>query len=185
MRFSFHFVLICLALLVCLQSAGAAPHAALRRQDDNTTEDVPASTTQESAARQSSGTPTLEPKSTPTPTPSNQASSRAESDRPSFTVASSTKPSESASIPTEVPSTDSSNDPAPSSSPSKFHDEISQARKLTVESSQWKQPTPNPSEAHSGHGNHRSHLTTHWLSIWHYRNQEEDVSMEHRRTDTN
>ncbi|USP78545.1 uncharacterized protein yc1106_05819 [Curvularia clavata] len=131
MRFSFHFVLICLALLLCLQSAGAAPHAAVRRQDDNATEDVPASTTRESTARQSSVSPTPEPKSTPTPAPSNEASSPAGSDRPSSTAPSSTKPSESPSIQTEVPSTDSSSDPAPSSSPSNGNSPLPIPPKLT------------------------------------------------------
>ncbi|XP_014552224.1 hypothetical protein COCVIDRAFT_19632 [Bipolaris victoriae FI3] len=109
MRFSYRFLLICLALLVCLQSTAAAPHAAVRRQDDNSSEDSTPSTTRDSASRQASIT------STPEPTPSARASSRIESNGASSTVPSSARPSASATTQTEVPSTASSDEPAPSS----------------------------------------------------------------------
>ncbi|RAR01923.1 hypothetical protein DDE82_006120 [Stemphylium lycopersici] len=107
MRFSYRYFFICLALLVCLQSAVAAPHAAVRRQDDSPSEESPASAAQESASRQ--------PSATPTPTPSERASSQRESDRPSSTVVSSTRPPESATVATEIPPS-ASDGPASSSS---------------------------------------------------------------------
>ncbi|KAJ6191775.1 hypothetical protein J3E72DRAFT_438978 [Bipolaris maydis] len=109
MRFSYRFLLICLALLVCLQSTAAAPHAAVRRQDDNSSEDSTPSTTRDSASRQASIT------STPEPTPSARQSSRIESNGASSAVPSSAKPSASATTQTEVPSTASSDEPVPSS----------------------------------------------------------------------
>ncbi|KAI4929035.1 hypothetical protein J4E85_005659 [Alternaria conjuncta] len=107
MRFSGHYLVLCLALVLCLQFAVAAPHAAVRRQDDTPSAESTREP-QDSASRQPSATPT----------PSGIISSSIESERPSSTEASSVKPSETpapSSI-NDVPTTTPSDDATPAES---------------------------------------------------------------------
>jgi len=107
MRFSYRCLIVLLALVLCLQSATAAPHAAVRRQDELPAE-APASPdpTQGTASQQPSATPSQVP------------SSRIESNAPSSTSSSSVKPSEtpSAAATSNAPSTAASGVPSPTSS---------------------------------------------------------------------
>lgn len=66
---SHRFLLLCLALVLCLHSAIAAPHHAIRRQEDENASQIPASTASRSAR----------PSMTTSPTRSDHASSIAES----------------------------------------------------------------------------------------------------------
>ncbi|KAF1832797.1 hypothetical protein BDW02DRAFT_410562 [Decorospora gaudefroyi] len=108
MRVSHRYLLLCFVLVLCLQLAVAAPHAAVRRQEDNPSDDAPTPTAQNSASQPSSAT------SEPTGT----SSSRTESDRASSTVASSVRPSDSATstITSDASSTTASDEPSPTGS---------------------------------------------------------------------
>ena len=112
MRFSGHYLVLCLALVLCLQFAVAAPHAAVRRQDDTPSAESTREP-QDSASRQPSATPT----------PSGIISSSIESERPSSTEASSVKISETpapSSI-NDVPTTTPSDDATPAESSGKLY----------------------------------------------------------------
>ncbi|CAE7007768.1 hypothetical protein PTNB73_00101 [Pyrenophora teres f. teres] len=107
MRFSYRCLVVFLVLALCLQLATAAPHAALRRQEQPPAEASPAPT-QATASQQPSQTPS----------PSEVPSSRIESDAPLSTSASSVKPSEAPSTTSNAPSTSASGVPSPTSSAS-------------------------------------------------------------------
>lgn len=85
MRFAYRYLLLCLALAICLQSVVGAPYAAIRRQDDNLPdESSTTATARESASQRPSATPT----------PTDVSSSLVKSVQASSTVTSSVQPSE-------------------------------------------------------------------------------------------
>jgi cytoskeletal protein RodZ len=111
MRFSCHYLVLCLAFVLCLQLVVAAPHAAVRRQDDSPSAE--STTEAQSSAFQ---------RPSATPTPSEVASSRVESERASSTAAPSVKPSETPAPSTvnHVPTTIPSEESTPAESPGKL-----------------------------------------------------------------
>ncbi|RYN23117.1 hypothetical protein AA0112_g9550 [Alternaria arborescens] len=132
MRFSCHYLVLCLAFILCLQLAGAAPHAAVRRQDDSPSADSTPQG-QDSASRNPSATPR----------PSEVISSQIESERPSSTPVSSVKPSETPvssttnDVPTSIPTDGSSpvspeeSKPADSKDPLPIHPKLTPAMGIT------------------------------------------------------
>ncbi|KAF1915728.1 hypothetical protein BDU57DRAFT_452279 [Ampelomyces quisqualis] len=105
---TFRFILLCLALVLCLHSVAAVPHHAVRRQDDDRQE--------QSQASLSAPLPSSRPSSTVAPSGtsqslrSTQASSTNDSKKPSGTA------------PTSVMQVPATNIPEPDSAPSAEHD---------------------------------------------------------------
>ncbi|KAL1793470.1 hypothetical protein ACET3X_008452 [Alternaria dauci] len=126
MRFSCHYLILCLAFILCLQLAVAAPHAAVRRQDDSPSSE---STTQ--------GQDSASQRPTATPTPLEIISSRVESDRLSSTPVSSVKPSETPAprttndVPTTTPPNESSSANSQEDDPADPKDPLPISPKLT------------------------------------------------------
>ncbi|KAF1940929.1 hypothetical protein EJ02DRAFT_405545 [Clathrospora elynae] len=86
MRFAYRYLILCLALVLCLHSVAAAPHAAVRRQDESPPDSSPTPKTRDDASLRPSATPT----------PSEAASSlKIESDHASSTAAVAVKSSDS------------------------------------------------------------------------------------------
>ncbi|KZM19501.1 uncharacterized protein EKO05_0003032 [Ascochyta rabiei] len=108
---SYRFLLVCLALFLCVHSVTAVPQSAVRRQDDSPSD------------RSQSSTATLSSRPSATVTSSNEDSSasRAESNRASSTAAAS-KSSAEASTSVQVPVATASTAPQSTSSPEAGHE---------------------------------------------------------------